>query len=56
MGKGVWGIDVSKASVKAVKLEGGTLTQVAVIPYASAGTGEAGDSAVPVVGQGRERA
>ncbi len=43
MGKGVWGIDVSKASVKAVKLEGGTLTQVAVIPYASAGTGEAGD-------------
>lgn len=43
MGKGVWGIDVSKASVKAVKLEGGTLTQVAVIPYASAGTGESGD-------------
>jgi type IV pilus assembly protein PilM len=43
MGRGVWGIDVSKSSVKAVKLEGGVLTQVGVIPYESAGTGDAGD-------------
>jgi type IV pilus assembly protein PilM len=43
MGKGVWGIDVSKSSVKAVRIEGGTLTHAGVFPYESAGTGEAGD-------------
>src|SRR5262252_2185021 len=43
MGKGVWGIDVSKSSVKAVRIEGGTLTHAGVFPYDSAGTGEAGD-------------
>ena len=43
MGKGVWGIDVSKSSVKAVRIEGGTLTHAGVFPYESAGSGEAGD-------------
>jgi len=43
MAKGVWGIDVGKSSVKAVRLEGGMLTQVGVFAYESAGTGEAGD-------------
>jgi type IV pilus assembly protein PilM len=43
MGKGVWGIDVSKSSVKAVRIEDGTLTHAGVFPYDSAGTGEAGD-------------
>ncbi len=48
MGKGVWGIDVSKYSIKAVRLElgasgGGTLTHSGVFPYDSAGTGDAGD-------------
>jgi type IV pilus assembly protein PilM len=43
MGKGVWGIDVSKSSVKAVRIEGDTLTHAGVFPYESAGTGEAGD-------------
>src|SRR5262245_44969377 len=43
MGKGVWGIDVSKTSVKAVRIEDGTLTHSGVFPYESAGTGEAGD-------------
>jgi type IV pilus assembly protein PilM len=43
MGKGVWGIDVSKSSVKAVRIEDGTLTHSGVFPYDSAGTGEAGD-------------
>src|SRR5262245_27876920 len=43
MGKGVWGIDVSKSSVKAVRIEGDTLTHAGVFPYDSAGTGEAGD-------------
>jgi type IV pilus assembly protein PilM len=43
MGKGVWGIDVSKSSIKAVRLEGATLTHAGVFPYESAGTGEAGD-------------
>ncbi len=44
MGKGVWGLDVSKSSVKAVRLEmrGGTpaLTDLEVVPYPGA---EAGD-------------
>ena len=45
MAKGVWGIDVSKSSVKAVRLEGGqgaspTLTHMMVVPYETAGTGE----------------
>lgn len=43
MGKGVWGIDVSKSSVKVVRIESGTLTHAGVFPYDSAGTGEAGD-------------
>ena len=43
MGKGVWGIDVSKSSCKAVRLEDSTLTHAGVFPYDSAGTGEAGD-------------
>ncbi|MBI3856805.1 MAG: type IV pilus assembly protein PilM, partial [Planctomycetes bacterium] len=43
MGRGVWGIDVSKTSAKAVRLEDGTLTHSGVFPYESAGTGEAGD-------------
>ena len=43
MGKGVWGIDVSKSSVKAVRIEDGTLTHSGVFPYETAGTGEAGD-------------
>ena len=43
MAKGVWGIDVSKSSIKAVRLEGDTLTHAGVFPYDSAGTGEAGD-------------
>ena len=33
MAKGVWGIDVSKSSAKAVRLEGGVLTQAGVFPY-----------------------
>jgi type IV pilus assembly protein PilM len=44
MAKGVWGIDVSKFSVKAVKLEGTaegmTLSRVAVIPYPGTDSGE----------------
>jgi type IV pilus assembly protein PilM len=43
MAKGVWGIDVSKSSVKVVRLEGDTLTQSGVFPYDSAGSGEAGE-------------
>ena len=47
--KGIWGIDVSKYSIKAVRLEsstpGGatTLTHVGVFTYDGAGTGDAGD-------------
>ncbi|HEX7900758.1 MAG TPA: type IV pilus assembly protein PilM [Planctomycetota bacterium] len=33
MAKGIWGIDVSKSSAKAVRLEGGVLTQAGVFPY-----------------------
>jgi type IV pilus assembly protein PilM len=43
MAKGVWGIDVSKSSVKVVRLEGDTLTHSGVFPYESAGSGEAGE-------------
>jgi type IV pilus assembly protein PilM len=43
MAKGVWGIDVSKSSIKVVRLEGDTLTHSGVFPYDSAGSGEAGD-------------
>ena len=43
MAKGVWGIDVSKSSVKVVRLEGDTLTHSGVFPYDSAGTGDAGE-------------
>jgi len=47
MAKGVWGIDVSKYSAKAVRLEGAgdspTLTHVGVFAYEGAGTGEPGD-------------
>ncbi len=43
MAKGVWGIDVSKSSVKVVRLEGDTLTHSGVFPYDSAGSGEPGD-------------
>src|SRR5579859_4705162 len=43
MAKGVWGIDVSKSSIKVVRLEGDTLTQSGVFPYESTGTGEAPD-------------
>src|SRR6185295_17298867 len=43
MAKGVWGIDVSKSSIKVVRLEGDTLTHSGLFPYESAGTGEAGD-------------
>src|SRR6185436_8685377 len=50
MGKGVWGIDVSKSSVKAVRIEDGTLTHSGVFPYEAAGTGEAGDVDVEVGG------
>lgn len=41
MAKGVWGIDVSKSSAKAVRLENGVLTQAGVFPY----DGVAGDGA-----------
>jgi type IV pilus assembly protein PilM len=45
MAKGVWGIDVSKFSVKAVRLEQGpsgmVMTQVGVMPYEGTDTGEA---------------
>ena len=37
MAKGVWGIDVSKSSAKAVRLEAGALTHAGVFPYAGAG-------------------
>jgi type IV pilus assembly protein PilM len=37
MAKGVWGIDVSKSSAKAVRLEGGTLTHAGVFGYEGAG-------------------
>lgn len=44
MGRGVWGIDVSKFSVKAVRLEAGpsgmVLTQVGVMPYEGTDSGE----------------
>ncbi|HZE96018.1 MAG TPA: type IV pilus assembly protein PilM, partial [Planctomycetota bacterium] len=43
MAKGVWGIDVSKSSIKVARLEGDTLTHSGVFPYESAGTGEAAD-------------
>ncbi|HLY09753.1 MAG TPA: type IV pilus assembly protein PilM [Planctomycetota bacterium] len=43
MAKGVWGIDVSKSSVKVVRLEGDTLTHSGVFPYDSEGPGEGGD-------------
>ena len=45
MAKGVWGIDVSKFSIKAVRLEQGpagmVITQVGVMPYEGTDTGEA---------------
>ena len=44
MGRGVWGIDVSKFSVKAVRLEAGpagmVLNQVGVMPYEGTDSGE----------------
>ena len=44
MGKGVWGIDVSKYSINAVRLEKGpagyTLTASHVAPFEGAGSGE----------------
>lgn len=44
MGRGVWGIDVSKFSIKAVRLEAGpagmVLTQVGVMPYEGTDSGE----------------
>jgi type IV pilus assembly protein PilM len=47
MGKGVWGIDVSKYSAKVVRLEGAdddlTLTHQGVFPYDGAGSGDAAD-------------
>ena len=43
MAKGVWGIDVSKSSVKVVRLEGDTLTHSGVFPYDTVGTGETAD-------------
>ena len=43
MGKGVWGIDVGKTSIKAARLEAETLTHVGVYLYESAGSGEAAD-------------
>lgn len=46
MARGVWGIDVSKYSVKVARLEGSgrnvTLTHVGVFPYEGAGSGEPG--------------
>ncbi|HTF57987.1 MAG TPA: type IV pilus assembly protein PilM [Planctomycetota bacterium] len=45
MARGVWGIDVSKFSMKAVRLEAGpsgmVLTQVGIMPYEGTDTGEA---------------
>jgi type IV pilus assembly protein PilM len=47
MGKGIWGIDVSKYSIKVVRLEGTgnsvSLTHVGVFPYEGTGTGEQQD-------------
>ena len=40
MAKGVWGIDVSKSSAKAVRVEGGQVTHAGVFPYD--GVGEEG--------------
>src|SRR5262245_37119999 len=40
MAKGVWGIDVSKYSAKAVRIEAGALTTIGVFPYGGEGTGE----------------
>src|SRR5688572_8792100 len=44
MGRGVWGIDVSKFSVKAIRLEAGpagmVLTNVGVMPYEGTDSGE----------------
>ncbi len=44
MGRGVWGIDVSKFSIKAVRLEAGPggmlLSQVGVMPYEGTDSGE----------------
>jgi type IV pilus assembly protein PilM len=40
MAKGVWGIDVSKYSAKAVRIEAGTLTTIGVFPYGGETTGE----------------
>jgi len=44
MGRGVWGIDVSKFSVKAARLEAGpsgmVLTQIGVMPYEGTDSGE----------------
>ncbi|HEU4338464.1 MAG TPA: type IV pilus assembly protein PilM, partial [Planctomycetota bacterium] len=44
MGRGVWGIDVSKFSVKAIRLEAGpsglVLNQVGVMPYEGTDSGE----------------
>jgi len=44
MARGVWGIDVSKFSIKAVRLEAGpsgmVLTQVGIMPYEGTDTGE----------------
>lgn len=47
MAKGVWGIDVSKSSIKAVRIEqtkdGLTLTDIEVVPYKSTGRVEESD-------------
>lgn len=47
MAKGVWGIDVSKSSIKAVRIEqtkdGLTLTDIEVVPYKSSGRVEESD-------------
>ncbi|HXG62190.1 MAG TPA: type IV pilus assembly protein PilM [Planctomycetota bacterium] len=46
MARGVWGIDVSKYSIKVARLEGSgrgvTLTHVGVFPYEESGSGEPG--------------
>ena len=49
MGKGIWGIDVSKYSVKAVRLEKGanggyTLTASQIVPFEGSETGEPGNA------------
>jgi type IV pilus assembly protein PilM len=48
MSKGIWGIDVSKYSVKAIRLEKGaggcTLTHCKIIPFEGSETGEPGNA------------